>query len=398
MLPTSIASVLTRSHSMTILDGELGDTATMDLDDDTLQMLKRRVHIFIHAACSIKLKDSLRELSYTVIAPTLCLVKYALKFPNLEKFVLLSSAYVNSYLWKMSEYSDVAVQERVYSLDRKIGDIYQSAPDIWTEVQNNGTSHEFETHDFPWPYAYAKHLAERLVLQKASEKDALDKILIVRSSVVGPAEDFPFPGFTTSNPTLSTACAAAYALHLGRKMLLATRCENPDQDATIDEVPVDVVVDRLLLHTALGTSGCVHAVSGEKRRLRLEDWWNAFKNERRLPWKVKPVWTNEDWHSSNLHHMARDFKIIGTSFAFAEDKTDQVAETLSSNELEHLKLYTDRSRPYHHTLIHRRHHIHYLAKEMAKKNRLPVPVCMAGLFCRKGKPPHKSQTQRGKVA
>ena len=130
MLPASIAGVLTRSHSMTILDGELGDTATMDLDDDTHQMLKRRVHIFIHAACSIKLKDSLRELSYTVIAPTLCLVKYALKFPNLEKFVLLSSAYVNAYLWKMSEYSDVAVQERVYSLDRKSEDIYQSAPDI----------------------------------------------------------------------------------------------------------------------------------------------------------------------------------------------------------------------------------------------------------------------------
>jgi hypothetical protein len=240
-------------------------------------------------------------------------------------------------------------------------------------------------------------LAERLVLQQASEKDALDKILIIRPSIVGPAEDFPFHGFTTSNPTLSTACAAAYALHPGRKMLLATRCENPDQDATIDEVPVDVVVDRLLLHTSFGTSGCVHAVSGEKRRLHLEDWWNAFKNERRLPWKVKPVWTKEDWHSSNLHHMARDFKIIGTSFAFAEDKTDQVAETLGSKELEHLKLYTDCSRPYHHTLIHRRHHIHYLAKEMARKNRLPVPVCMAGLFCRKGKPPHKYQTQREKV-
>jgi nucleoside-diphosphate-sugar epimerase len=396
-LPAPIANTLTRSHIITILDGELGDTATMDLDDDTLQMLKRRVHVFIHAACSIELKNSLRELSYTVIAPTLCLAKYALKFPNLEKFVFISSAYVNAHLWKMSDSSDVAVQERVYSLDRKSEDIYESAPEIWKEVQKNGTSPEFETHDFPWPYAYAKHLAERLVLHQASEKGALDKILIIRPSVVGPAEEFPYHGFTTSYSSPSTACAAAYALHPGRKIVLATRCENPDQEATIDEVPLDVVVDRLLLHTAAGTSGCVHAVSGEKRRLRLEDWWNAFRTERRLPWNIKPIWTNEDWHSSNLHHIARELKIIGTSFAFAEDKTDQVVETLSSEELGQLKLFTDRSQPYHHSLIHRRHHIHHLAKEMVKRNKLPVPVCMTGLFCRKGKPARHYQTQSEKV-
>ncbi|KAJ5157107.1 Male sterility NAD-binding [Penicillium canariense] len=395
MLPVSIANTLTRSKCMTILDGELGDTATMNLPDEDLQMLKRRVHILIHAASSIELKNSLRELSYSVIAPTLCLTKYALKFQNLEKFVFLSSAYVNAHLWKLSESSDVAVQERVYTLDGKSEDIYESAPAIWRELQTNGTSQEYESHDFPWPYAYAKHLAERLILQKASEQNALDKILIIRPSVVGPADEFPYHGFTTSYSTPSTACAAAYAIHPRRKIVLATRCENPDQEATIDEVPVDVVADRLLVHTAVGSSGCVHAVSGEKRRLRLEDWWVAFKNERRLPWHVKPVWTKEDWHSSNLHHIARNFKIIGTSFAFAEDKSDQVADTLTSDDLEHLNLFADRSRPYHHSLIHRRHHIHHLAKQMAKKNK--IPACMAGLFCHKGKPPQHHQIQNEKA-
>jgi thioester reductase-like protein len=103
MLPVPIANTLSQSNRMTILDGELGDTATMDLPEETLQMLKETVHIIIHAAASIELKNSLRELSYTVIAPTLCLVKYALKFPNLEKFVFLSSAYVNAHLWKSSK-------------------------------------------------------------------------------------------------------------------------------------------------------------------------------------------------------------------------------------------------------------------------------------------------------
>ena len=382
MLPPPIADILTSSHRMTILDGELGDTATMDLPDETLQMLKKRVHIIMHAAASIELKNSLRELSYTVIAPTLCLVKYALKFPNLEKFVFVSSAYVNAHLWMSSKSYDVAVDERLYSLGDDENPC-QTAPEIWREVQALGTSEEYDTHDFPWPYAYAKHLAERLVLNEASEHGALDKILIIRPSVIGPAEEFPYHGFTTPYSTPSTAAAAAYALHPGRKIQLATRCQNPEREATIDEVPVDAVAERILVHVAVGTSGCVHAVSGEKGRLRLEEWWEAFKKERRLPWKVKPVWTSEDWHSTDLHHIARNFKIIGTSFAFAEDKTIQAAGNIDSEELEHLKLFAKRDQPY--SLVHRRHHINHVARQMAKKSRWPA--CSIDLLCRKGKAP-----------
>lgn len=378
MLSAPVAQTLIKSDRMTILDGELGDTATMNLPDGILQMLKRKVHIIIHAASSIALNNSLRELDYTVIAPTLCLVKYALKFANLEKFVFLSTAYVNAHLWTTSKVSDVSVEERVYSLGAPDENPVETAPDVYHELEKEGTTDEYANHDFPWPYAYAKHLAERLVLNKAALKNASDKILIIRPSVVGPADQFPFHGFTTSYSSPSTACAAAYALHPGRKINLATRCENPDQEATIDEVPVDVVAERILVHVAVGSSGCVHAVSGEKGRLRIEDWWEAFKKERRWPWNVKPVWVSEDWHSSDLHHVAKSLKIIGTSFAFAEEKTDIIAEKLGSD----LKLYADRSRPY--SLVHRRHHIHHLARQMAKKSRLPA--CAASVLLRKRKP------------
>ncbi|KAJ5278834.1 Male sterility NAD-binding [Penicillium angulare] len=386
MLPPHLAKALYESKCMTIMDGELGDTATMNLSDEELQMLKKTVHIIIHAAASIELKNSLRELSYTIIAPTLCLTQYAMKFVNLERFVFVSTAYANAHLWQTTKSTDVAVDEKVYPLSNETeGEAYAGALEIWKNVQKTGTSDEYNAHNFPWPYAYAKHLAERLVLEKAAQKNSLDKVLIIRPSVVGPADKFPMPGFTTSYSTPSTACAAAYAIHPGRKIVLSTRCENPDKDATIDEVPVDVVADRLLAHVALGSSGCVHAVSGERGRLRLEDWWNAFKNERRLPWNIHPVWTSEDWHSKNLHHIARNFKIIGTSFAFADGRTDAVAEQLDSEAREGLHLYADRSKPYHHSLIHRRHHIHNAARQIARKSRLPV--CSVGLFCRKGKHP-----------
>ncbi|KAJ5803470.1 uncharacterized protein N7503_005920 [Penicillium pulvis] len=386
LMPAHFAKVLYDSKCIKVMDGELGDTATMNLSDVDLQMLKRTVHIIIHAGATMEVTNSLRELSYKIIAPTLCLTQYALKFANLERFVFLSTAYTNAHLWKTSKSTDVPVKERVYPLGDESEDRpYRTAPEIWKHVQKTGSSDEYDTHDFPWPYAYALHLSERLVLEKAAQKNLLNKILIIRPSVIGPADHSPYPGFTTSHPTPSTACAAAYALHPGRKIMLSSRCPNPDQEVTIDEVPVDVVADRLLVHVALGSSGCVHAVSGEKGRLRIEDWWHAFKNERRLPWNVKPVWTSEDWHSANLHHMARDFKIIGTSFAFSDEKTDALVKTINAEDCEKLILYADRSKPYHHSMVHQRHHIHNAARSLAKKTRWPV--CSVRFLCRKGPSP-----------
>lgn len=377
MLGSVHAKPLAESNCITILDGELGDTATMDLPDTTLQMLKQTVHIIIHAAAAAQLKNSLREVSYTIIAPTLCLTQYALKFPRLEKFVFLSSAYVNAHLWNSSTEYDVTVEERLYPVNEEGDQPHRTALDVWREVQAQGTSEEYEAHDWPWAYAYAKHLTERLILEQASEQNALDKFLIIRPSVVGPADLYPYHGFADAYSTASTACAAAYALHPGRKIALASRCADPEQQATIDEVPVDVVADRVLLHVAMGSTGCVHAVSGVKGRLRIEEWWHAFKKERRLPWKVSPVWSSDDWHSKDLHPIGKEFKILGTSFAFEDDKTVNLADSLTPHMRNSLRLFADRSLPY--SLIHRRHHIHQMAKHTAGKT--VWPACSVRFLC-----------------
>ncbi|CAI7621227.1 unnamed protein product [Penicillium glandicola] len=382
MLPPSAANILTQNERMTILDGELGNTATMSLPEETLQMLKQTVHIVFHAASSVQLHNSLRELAYTVLAPSLCLTQYALKFPNLERFVFFSTAYANAHLWKTHDSTDVSVDERIYPLGREEEDYYKVALEAWSTVQKTGSSDEYDAHDFPWPYAYAKHLAERLVLQKAAERNKMDKVLIIRPSVLGPADKFPYPGFATSDGAPSTTCAAAYVLHPGRRIKLATRCEYPNQESTIDEVPVDVVVDRTLVHVALETSGCIHAVSGEQGRLSTEEWWHAFKKERRLPWHPKPSWVSDNWHSPDLHQMGRRFKIIGTSFAFSQERTVKVAEKLGAGEKENLQLFADRSKPY--SLHLRRYHIRYQAVQVAKQRKWPL--WSARLLCRKGKP------------
>ncbi|QQK39689.1 Male sterility, NAD-binding [Penicillium digitatum] len=382
MLPSSTAQTLITDERITFLDGELGNTTTMTLSEETLQMLKRTVQIVFHAATSAQLHKTLPELAHTVLAPSICLTTYALKFPNLERFVFFSTAYANAHLWKAQESTDVSVDERIYPLGREEEDYYRIALEAWNAVQKTGSSEEYNAHDFPWPYAYAKHLAERLVLQKAGERNKMDKVLVIRPSVLGPADKFPFPGFATLHGAPSTACAAAYLLHAGRRIKLSTRCEKPHQESTIDEVPVDVVVDRTLVHVALGTSGCVHAVSGEQGRLSTEEWWCAVQKERRLPWNAKPSWTSDDWHSPNLHFVARRFKIIGTSFAFSQERTLRATEKLSAEEKKNLQLFADRSKPY--SLHLRRHQIHHHAVEVAKKKKWPL--CSAGLLCRKGRP------------
>ncbi|OQE17496.1 hypothetical protein PENFLA_c024G09104 [Penicillium flavigenum] len=382
MLPPSAAQILTDNERMTILDGELGNTATMSLPEETIQMLKWKVHIVIHIAASAQLQNSLRELAYNVLAPSICLTQYALKFPNLERYVYFSTAYANAHLWKSNESTDVSVDERVYPLGREEEDYYKIALEAWSAVQKTGSSDEYDAHDFPWPYAYAKHLAERLVLQKAAERNKMDKVLIIRPSVLGPADKFPYPGFATSHGAPSTICAAEFMLHPGRRIRLSTRCQNPEQESTIDEVPVDVVVDRTLVHVALRTSGCIHAVSGEQGRLSTEEWWRAFKKERQLPWNAKPSWVSDDWHSPDLHQMARRFKIIGTSFAFSQERTVKAVEKLGDGEKENLQLFADRSKPY--SLHLRRHHIRHQAIEVAKKKKWPI--FSASLLCRKGKP------------
>ena len=355
-----------------------GDITAIDfgLSTDDLQVLKETVNIVIHSASTIHLRMPLKELAYTVIAPSLWLADTAFHFKNLTRFVFISTAYANAHLWMEDDATDVVIREQIYPLDDEKQDLLDSAQSAWNDIRKNGTSAEYQAHDFPWPYAYAKHLTERLLLQKASQMNSVVKLLIVRPSVIGPADSFPHPGFSTASSTPTTACAAAYILHPGRQMVFPTRCKNPSSESNIDEVPVDVVVDRTLLHTALGTYGCVHAVSGKDGRVRIQDWAAANNRERRLPWDVTLKWTSEDWHSKELHQLARIFKIIGTSFHFTEDRTFSLLEKLDAEDNSDLKIFPEIRNEY--SLVERRHHIREVGLQMAKKKKWPA--CLVKLL------------------
>lgn len=167
--------------------------------------------------------------------------------------------------------------------------------------------------------------------------------------------------------TPSTLFSAAVMLTPSRSMVLATRASNPMIEATSDEVPVDVVADRLLAHLAYGTTGPLHAVSGRNALSIFQDWWQECMKERRLPWKVKPVWRPIDWRSPELHPISRTTVLFGTSFEFSEQKTADLLVTLKDDEQGEWELYTKKTET-EYDLSQRRQHIRYCMKRLAKRN------------------------------
>ncbi|KAI9925340.1 hypothetical protein AWENTII_011819 [Aspergillus wentii] len=366
LLSEQSAATLLESKKITVINGDIS-IPKMGLWFDTLEELEQSVNIVIHATSSIDLLGDLGEMSRSVIAPTLELASLALNFQNLERFVYVSTAYCNAHLWTETDATDVPVKEEIYHLENEV-ELGSQALAAWSEIQETGTSSEYTSHDFPWAYAYAHHLTERLVTDLFASHDAFEKLLIIRPSMIGPAIEYPHPGFSSSSTPL-TALAASILLYPGRHMRIAGRAKNPWTETTLDEVPVDVVVDRLLMHLVYGTTGCVHAVSGERGRLPFKTWWASLMAVRRLPWKLKPVWIPLDWHSSGPHPAAGIFKVLGTSFEFAENQTLDLLERIGEKESLGLRLFTPDFESY--DFQGRRDGIRQIAIARAKKMKWP---------------------------
>ncbi|KAJ5779167.1 male sterility domain-containing protein [Penicillium paradoxum] len=323
-LPLDMVEKLCNPSHLTILNGDIL-LPGMGLSQTELETLRSAINIIIHAASSISLAKRLHSLSALIIGASEAIAEFAFTCKNLDRFVYVSSAYANTHVYSRSEAppSDIEIKEDFYSLEK------QGNPTIeWDAVRKHGTSDAYEAEDFPWAYAYAKHLTERLLLHQFEQHSAKEKFLIIRPSIIGPAQNVPFPGYSMPMSTPSTIVAAVIALDPSWKWKIATRMTFPEMEVTIDEVPVDVVVDRLLSHLAIEAHGCVHAVSGKRARVSPEEWLEPVMKLRRIPWTMLPHWLAVDWKSPKQHPISRLYVILGTSFAFSEDRTIALSQKL----------------------------------------------------------------------
>lgn len=359
---------------ITVLDGDI-QKPNLGLEPETRTTLQEDVDIVVHAASSINLRHSLSQVFERIVLPSESLAQMAMEFDNLDRFVYVSTAFANSHLYKVSDKAETEIEESIYPLlgeCETVDNSLASAEDARDEIRKCHSSAEYRSHDFPWPYAYAKHLAERLILARFAAKDQVAKLLILRPSVIGPAERFPYPGYCVARSAPSMALAAAMIISPAFNVIVATRCNNPEVEATIDEVPVDVVVDRLLAHLANHTTGCVHAVGGEKGRLNFRQFYRAVMQLRRLPWPLSITGSSTtDWHSAQLHPVFRFYVILGTAFLFSERKTESLWGQLHPDERGELALFKQVA-PESYELTTRREHICDWIKFFAKRTYLPA--------------------------
>ena len=116
------------------------------------------------------------------------------------------------------------------------------------------------------------------------------------------------------------------------RMSFASRFLDPMHQSNIDELPVDIVVNRILMHLSRNSSGVVHAVAGLRGRRSFRNLWDKAMSERRLPWYPRLVWQDVDWHSDCLHPIAQRFVVVGTSFSFKDDKVDAIWQDMTDEE------------------------------------------------------------------
>lgn len=327
--------MLCQSDKLIVLEGDVL-LPGMGLSASDQKLLREHINIIIHSASSINLGRSLRRVAQDITGATEMVAKYASTLHLLDRFVYVSTAFSNVHLHEKAPGTDLAITETFYCLNKEASPI-----DEWNAVQKYGTSEAYEANDFPWAYGYAKHLTERLLVQLFMEQGTVQKLLIVRPSIMGPAQRLPFPGYCVPLSSPGSMIAAGLMLAPSRHFRIATQMESPDENVNHDMVPVDVVVDRLLAHLAIGTQGCMHAVSGVRSRSAFEKWPHSLRSPRRIPWTLHQKWVKEEWKSPNQHLMSRLYAVLGASFAFSEDKTIELSKQLSQEELLDLNLFTE---------------------------------------------------------
>ncbi|KGO73845.1 Male sterility, NAD-binding [Penicillium italicum] len=334
-LSSATVEKLLGTNRITVMDGDIL-SPDLGISQKDLSILRQEVNVIIHSASSINLAKSLDKLSEVITGASERVAGLALTCPGLNRFVYVSTVYSNSYLPPTGEGIQVKIKEEIYDPNPN------DHPDVmkeWAQVQQTGSSDAYEAHDFPWSYAYAKNLTERLLIHMFAQSGFKDKLLIVRPSVIGPAQNFPVPGYTVPLSSPTTLLAAMVALIPGGVVTIATKAVGQVSQLFIDEVPVDVVVDRLLAHLAMATTGCVHAVSGKRAQPQFIKWWDSAVSLRRLPRNIDLNWKDLDWKSKEQHRLARFYVILGAYFEFYEDKTIALGQNPLVESCKELQLF-----------------------------------------------------------
>jgi len=330
-------------NRIVVVNGDISKE-NFGLDDQTVSGLQKRVSIFIHASSGDIFHDGLPEVVRSVVYPSLVAAQLALGFAHLERFVFVSTAYANGFLhW--DEISPNATRRQECVVEEHIHPLRKPEQSVTVELNNIvdfGMTPEHDHMNHLCTYSYGNHLAERLLLEAFQRGNREDQLLIFRPSCIAPAQQEPFLHSEVAGSSPFTAAMCEILSCLPKEARCYSNLAEPSH-STIDEVPIDVVVNRLVAHIAFGTSGCVHAVGGASGRRSFPDMFNAAANLRRWWWWHPTLqWCEDGTDPRKICSLSKRHKLVGCSYLFREEKTERIWQLMGPSMREKWPLWTTR--------------------------------------------------------
>ncbi|OJJ75221.1 hypothetical protein ASPBRDRAFT_73406 [Aspergillus brasiliensis CBS 101740] len=220
----------------------IGDTTEphMGLKKADRDRLQQEVTVVIHGAASISMMEELQKAVREHCSAMTNMIHLASQMTHLRAFVFISSFLVGLLL------SNETTQERFLKVAADEPDPEEQVASI---VATNSSPY---ADRFPTTYSQAKYLSERLLL--AHQKSL--PVLVVRPTSIGPAIRDPYPLYGVAGSVPVDTAFYLYAQSgVYRSM---SEMERFSQEAIVDEIPVDLVVNGCLLHIACESRGLVH--------------------------------------------------------------------------------------------------------------------------------------------
>ncbi|KAJ7842981.1 male sterility protein-domain-containing protein, partial [Mycena olivaceomarginata] len=215
------------------------------LDRIVLSEMAENVTVIIHSAANISLKALYRRAVDDNCLPTLWLAQFGSTFKNLAAFVYISTAYINGFL------PDGPAEERIYEL----GDAEQQLFDMLTTRYPESLSQAQSTPPlFPSRYSFSKtpHRAAASSLGTPTYpclSSAQPPLLIVRPTA--PAISQPHPYYSRPGSCPMSTYIRQYLMAPDSGVVQVSP-KHQSGSNIVDEIPVDLVANLILLHTMRG--------------------------------------------------------------------------------------------------------------------------------------------------
>ncbi|PHH85654.1 hypothetical protein CDD83_115 [Cordyceps sp. RAO-2017] len=329
-LPPILVAALQNLNKIVALDGDI-ERAGCGIGEENWQKVRTETTVFIHLASSTRQDMPLPVAAQEIVFPSLAVADMAFDCPNLSRFVYVSSAYQCSFFERTDKGLtgfDKSVPENIDPKARGGRDLDA----VLDELRTPGPM-SYEHGEFATTYAHVKFVTEWALSEAFRGRGVEDKLMIHRPAVLGAAERFPYPLFEKAGSTPNVTIAAMLAMSPEQEILAPRMAPDPSE-YSLNEMPVDIAVNHLLAHLALGTTGCVHAVASPRQEHRttrsMPQWSRLFRAP--AAGQVRIRWCDDHWTSPRVSIAFRLFPIVSCVFNFEDNKSEQLWRGMNGRE------------------------------------------------------------------